>query len=106
MSHTTVNYANEEALGGALHMLRDPLDCDHLGVSVLDADPGWTGMEHDHADDGQEEVYLLVEGAATLDVEGDEVAMGPGDAVRVDAEATRRLEAGDDGARLVVAGAP
>lgn len=106
MSHATVNYADEEALGGAVHMLRDPLDCEHLGLSVVDADPGWTGMEHDHADDGQEEVYLLVEGAATLVVDGEEVGMDPGDAVRVDPAATRHLEAGDDGCRLVVAGAP
>jgi quercetin dioxygenase-like cupin family protein len=106
MSYTTVDYTDTEELGGALHMLREPLDCENLGVSVVDADPGWTGMEHDHADDGQEEVYLLVDGRATLVVDGETVEMTPGDAVRVDADATRRLEAGDEGGRLVVAGAP
>ncbi|MFB6079979.1 MAG: cupin domain-containing protein [Haloferacaceae archaeon] len=106
MAHETVNYAEAEELGGALHMLRDPLDCEHLGLSVIDADPGWVGMEHDHADDGQEEVYLLVEGAATLEAGGEAVEMAPGDAVRVDADETRRLEAGGEGAHLVVAGAP
>lgn len=106
MSHTTVDYADTEALGGALHMLRDPLDCRNLGVSVVDADPGWTGMEHDHADDGHEEVYLLVEGTATLVVEDEAVELTPGDAVRVDPDAIRHLEVGDDGGRLVVAGAP
>lgn len=106
MSYTTVDYGDTEALGGALHMLRDPLDCENLGVSVVDAGPGWTGMEHDHADDGQEEVYLLIEGSATLAVDGESVGMTPGDAVRVDADATRSLAAGEEGARLVVAGAP
>ncbi|MFB6301803.1 MAG: cupin domain-containing protein [Haloferacaceae archaeon] len=106
MTHTTVDYTDTEELGGALHMLRDPLDCENLGLSVVDAGPGWTGMEHDHADDGQEEVYLLVEGDATLVVEGEAVEMDPGDAVRVDPDATRRLAVGDEGSRLVIAGAP
>lgn len=106
MSHTRVDYDDVEALGGALHMLRDPLDCEALGVSVIDADPGWSGKEHDHADGDHEEVYLLVEGAATLDVEGEAVELSPGDAVRVDPAATRRLDNGGERSLVVVAGAP
>ena len=68
-----------ESVGDALHFLRDPLDAERLGVSVLDCEPDWTGKEHDQAD-GQEEVYVLVRDEATITVEGDDVDVRAGDA--------------------------
>jgi uncharacterized cupin superfamily protein len=106
MTHALVNYRDVGAVGGGLHFLRDALGCSNLGVSVLDCDPGWTGKAHDHAEDGQEEVYVLVEGSATATVEGETVEMAQGDALRVDADATRDIAVGDDGATFVIAGAP
>jgi quercetin dioxygenase-like cupin family protein len=91
---------------GGMWFLKDALGTDALGVTVLELEPGGKNKPHDHADDGQEEVYLLVEGPATLTVDGEAVEMASGDAVRVDPGATRRLEVGDEGGRLVVAGAP
>lgn len=106
MSHTTAAYEDVDPVGGGLHFLRDELDCENLGFSVLEADPGWVGKEHDHADDGQEEVYFLVDGEATLTVDGDEVRMEAGEAVRVSPEATRQLENGSAESTFVLAGAP
>ncbi|MFC6906421.1 cupin domain-containing protein [Halalkalicoccus tibetensis] len=106
MAYTKVDYTDVEPVADGLYFLRDALDCENLGVSVLECEPGWTGKEHDHADDGEEEVYLLVEGEATVVIEGEEVPMEGGDAVRVPAEATRRIENGDAESRFVLAGAP
>jgi len=89
-----------------MFFLRDALDCTELGVTVLEADGDWNGLEHDHAEDGQEEVYLLLEGEATLVVDGDAVALGPGDAIRVDPESTRALSFDADDSLMVIAGAP
>jgi len=36
MSYTNVDYADVASVGGGLHFLREPLDCDQLGISVLD----------------------------------------------------------------------
>jgi quercetin dioxygenase-like cupin family protein len=105
MSHTLVDYHDVDPVGGGLHFLRDALECSNLGVSVLDVEAGWSGKPHDHADDAQEEVYVLVEGAATATVEGEELSLTAGDALRVDPEATRRLDAETDSV-FVVAGAP
>jgi quercetin dioxygenase-like cupin family protein len=104
MSHALVDYRDVESVGGGLHLLREALDCSALGVSVLDCDAGWSGTAHDHADDGQEEVYVLVEGAATATVDGETVSMTAGDALRVDPESTRRVDAEED-CLFVVAGA-
>ena len=105
MTHALVNYDDVDPVGGGLHFLRDALDCANLGVSVLDVEAGWSGMAHDHADDGEEEVYVLVDGAATVTVEDETVSMATGDALRVDPEATRRIDAEAD-SLFVIAGAP
>ena len=106
MSYSKATYTDVDAVGGGLHLLRDILDCDQLGFSVVDADPNWTGKEHDHAEGGHEEVYFLVEGEATIHIDGDEVAMDPGDAVRVAPEASRQIENGPLASQFVVVGAP
>ncbi|MFB6154718.1 MAG: cupin domain-containing protein [Haloferacaceae archaeon] len=106
MSYDKANYENVEPVADGLTFLRGALDCENLGVSVLECDPGWTGKPHDHAEDGQEEVYVLVDGDATVTVEGEEVSMTAGDALRVDPEATRQVRNGDGESRFVVVGAP
>ena len=105
MSHTSVSYDEVEPRAPGMHFLRDALDCDQLGITVLDATAGWEGKEHDHDHDDQEEVYLLVEGAATLTVDGEDLALDPGDAVRVDPGATRDLAFSEE-SQMVIVGAP
>ncbi|ESS06188.1 MAG: cupin domain protein [uncultured archaeon A07HB70] len=103
---TTLEYRDGDERAPGMFFLREALDCENLGVTVVDVDPNWTGMDHDHAADDHEEVYVLVGGGAVLTVEGDHYPMKEGTAVRVEPGATRQLVAGDDGATLVVAGAP
>jgi mannose-6-phosphate isomerase-like protein (cupin superfamily) len=104
--YTVANYADVEAVGDGLHFMREALDCENLGVSVIDADPGWEGKPHDHSESDHEEVYLLVEGDATVAVGDGEVTLTRGDAVRVPPAVRRQVVAGDAGALIVVAGAP
>jgi len=105
MSYTRVDSRDVEPIADGLRFLRDPLDCEKLGVSVLDADPGWTGKEHDHDDDGQEEVYVLLDGEATVTVEGEDVELEAGEALRIPADATRRIHNGDTESKFVLVGA-
>jgi len=105
MSHALLDYHDVDPVGGGLHFLRDALDCSNLGVSVLDVEAGWSGKAHDHAGDGEEEVYVLVEGAATVTVGDETVSMSAGDALRVDPDVTRQIDA-DESSLFVIAGAP
>jgi len=106
VSYTKVNYTDVEPVADAMHFLRDPLDCAQVGVTVLDCEAGWTGKPHDHADEGHEEVYVLIEGEASVEVDGEDVALDAGDAIRLPAEAERTIHNGDTESTFVLVGAP
>ncbi len=114
MVYTKQNYSDVEEHGGALRVMRDALDCEQMGFSVLECDPGWEGREHAHIGHDEdsimandhEEVYFLVEGAATIEIEGEAIDLEEGDAVRVAPAATRQIRNGEAPSTFVVAGAP
>jgi uncharacterized cupin superfamily protein len=76
------------------------------GMNVLELEPGVTGYpEHDHVKDGQEEVYLVLEGSATLRCAGRETALECGTFVRVPPDQKRHFTAGSNGLTLLALGA-
>jgi len=105
VSYTQQHYENVDELAPGMHFLRDELDCENLGITVVDVGEGWEGKTHDHAGEGQEEVYLLIEGSGNLTVDGEDVTLEPGKAVRVSPDATRQLSFSED-STMVIAGAP
>jgi len=105
MSHTKVDTAEVEPVAEAMRFLREPLDCENLGLTLVEAPAEWTGKEHDHAEEGEEEVYLLTEGDATIVLDGETISLSPGEAVRVSPEATRQLHTEAE-STVVIAGAP
>ncbi len=60
--------------------------------------------EHDHADDGQEEVYTVLSGSATLHVGGEAHRLVPGVFARVGPGERRKLTTGDEPVRLLAIG--
>lgn len=106
MSYSKVSTAEVEPVADAMRFLREPLDCEQVGVTVLECGPGWTGKPHDHAEDGQEEVYLLLEGDATVEVDGEDVQLSGGDALRIPPESERTIRNGDTESTFVLVGAP
>lgn len=99
---------------GGMWFFRDPLNCENLGMTLLELEPDGKGQPHDHAEDGQEEVYLVVDGELTVQLGGsedgpadEEVTLSEGEAIRVGAETRRQLHSHGDGrVRVVIAGAP
>lgn len=92
---------------GGMWFLKDELDTDHLGITVLELEPGAKGKEHAHEEDGQEEVYFVVDGEVAVDIEEETVTLGPDEAVRLDPAETRQIHnRGDERAKLVLVGAP
>ncbi len=93
---------------GGMWFLRDALNIENVGVTVLELEPDAKGMEHDHESDGQEEVYLVVEGQVDVDLTDRDVTvtLGEDEAVRLDAGESRQIvNRGNVRAKLVLAGA-
>ncbi|ELZ14720.1 Cupin 2 conserved barrel domain protein [Natrinema thermotolerans DSM 11552] len=106
MTYRKVNYEEVEEVSSAMHFLSDPLETEQVGVTVARCDPGWNSKPHDHTDNGHEEVYVLIEGAATVVVDDDPVAMETGDALWLPSESTRQIRNGDRESAFVLVSAP
>lgn len=92
---------------GGMWFLRDTLDASRLGVSVMELEPGSRGKPHDHGDDDQEEVYVVVDGTVEVELGGGTVTLERNEALRVSPDEHRQIfNRGEGRARLVIAGAP
>jgi mannose-6-phosphate isomerase-like protein (cupin superfamily) len=108
MAYTMVDLSDLEGSGpgGMVRMLRKALDARAFGFNYFTLPPGADGREHDHLDNGQEEVYFVVQGSGTMRIDEEEVPLRAGRFLRVDAASTRRPTAGPDGLEFLTIGAP
>jgi quercetin dioxygenase-like cupin family protein len=96
----------EATFGGGFRRVRAGLGVSSFGLAVMDFPPGFTQYpEHDHGPDGQEEVYTVLAGSATLTVAGSDYELEAGVFARVGPQETRKISTGDEGARVVAIGA-
>jgi mannose-6-phosphate isomerase-like protein (cupin superfamily) len=81
------------------------LGVESFGLQVFDMPPGNDQYpEHDHAEDGQEEVYVILRGSAEFDIEGERVQVDPERILRVASGTKRKLIPGPDGVRVLALG--
>ena len=98
--------------GGVARRARAELGVTGWGMQVLTLPPDWDGYPlHNHDagafDPDQEEVYVPLEGGATLVADGMEFELRPGLMARVGPEQLRRILPGPEGIRLLaIGGAP
>jgi hypothetical protein len=90
---------------GAVRLAADELGVRSFGLQVLDLPAGFADYpEHDHAPDGQEEVYVVLEGSAEFEIAGERVSADTGTMLRVAPEARRKLAAGPSAVRVLAIG--
>jgi quercetin dioxygenase-like cupin family protein len=96
----------DTAYGGAMKRVRAGLGVTSFGMQVFDLPPKLDAYpEHDHSEDGQEEVYTVLDGAATLHAGGEEHELRPGVFARVGPGEKRKLATGEQPARVLALGA-
>jgi quercetin dioxygenase-like cupin family protein len=105
MPHRVIAASDIEAQHGVFRPLSQPLGVSNFKVNRLELPAGAEGPEHDHAADGEEEVYAVLEGSGTLRVDGEEVALEPGVFVFCSPEARRQMVAGESGLTWIGIGA-
>jgi mannose-6-phosphate isomerase-like protein (cupin superfamily) len=96
----------EGVYGGSFKRARAELGVESFGMQVLDMPPnvGEQYPEHDHSQDGQEEVYIVLRGAAEIEIQGERHRIDPETMVRVGPGVTRKIRTGPEGARLLALG--
>jgi mannose-6-phosphate isomerase-like protein (cupin superfamily) len=96
----------EAAFGGGFVKARAELGVSSFGLQVVQLPPDSSDYpEHDHVADGQEEVYIALDGSGWIDIEGDRVDLAKDLFVRVGPETKRKLYSGADGLRVLILGA-
>ncbi len=94
------------AYGGAFKRARAELGVSSFGMAIIDMPPNYADYpEHDHAEDGQEEVFMTLSGSGELDIEGERHPLDPAHAIRVASGTKRKVLPGPDGIRVLVLGA-
>jgi uncharacterized cupin superfamily protein len=98
----------ETGFGGGFVKARAELGITAFGMQVIQLPPEYSDYpEHDHAESGQEEVFLAIGGSGWIEIEGERVELDGKTFVRVGPEAKRKVYAGPDGLRLLaIGGAP
>jgi quercetin dioxygenase-like cupin family protein len=95
----------DSAFGGAMKLVRHGLGVESFGMQVFDMPPNADRYpEHDHAHDGQEEVYTVLEGVATLQAGDEQYELEPGTFARVGPGQKRKIVTGAEGARVLALG--
>jgi len=95
----------EAAFGGGMKKARAELGVESFGMQVIDLPPNYSDYpEHDHASDGQEEVYSAITGSGEIDVEGERIPLNPDVLVRVGPTTKRKIYAGPEGLRMLALG--
>jgi len=107
MSDVTVKRVEEfdTPNNGGFCRARAGLGVTAFGMQVENFPPHFEHYpEHDHSDDGQEEVYTVLSGSATLHVGGEQHRLEPGVFARVAPGVKRKLTTGDEPARVLAIG--
>jgi mannose-6-phosphate isomerase-like protein (cupin superfamily) len=107
MSDFTVKKIDDmEAIyGGAFKRARAELGVEAFGMQVIDMPPNLEQYpEHDHAESGQEEVFVVLRGGGEIEVDGERVPIDPQTMIRVGPAAKRKIWPGPEGMRVLALG--
>jgi hypothetical protein len=98
----------ETGFSGGFVKARAELGVTAFGMQVIRLPPNFSDYpEHDHAESGQEEVFLPIGGSGWIDIDGERVDLDGETFVRVGPAAKRKIYSGAEGLRvLALGGAP
>jgi hypothetical protein len=90
---------------GSFKRARAELGVESFGMQIIDLPPSYEHYpEHDHAGDGQEEVFMALRGEGEIEIAGERFPLDTDHVARVSAGTTRKVWPGPDGLRLLVLG--
>jgi len=104
--HTVMRIDDMEAVfRGGFKRARAALGVESFGMQIIDMPPNYENYpEHDHGEDGQEEVYITLRGSGELEIDGDRHPLDEDHVARVGPGVARKVWPGGDGIRILVLG--
>lgn len=95
----------EAVFRGAFKRARAELGVESFGMQVIDLPPNYENYpEHDHAEDGQEEVFVALRGSGEIEIAGERFPLDGDHIARVASGTMRKVWPGPDGLRLLALG--
>jgi hypothetical protein len=95
----------EAVVFGSFKRARAVLGVESFGMQVIDLPPNAEQYpEHDHAESGQEEVFVVLRGSGEIEVDGERLALDPDTMIRVGPQPKRKIWPGDKGMRVLALG--
>jgi mannose-6-phosphate isomerase-like protein (cupin superfamily) len=95
----------EAVFGGGFKRARAELGVESFGMQIIDMPPNYDNYpEHDHEQDGQEEVYVTLRGSGEIEIEGERFPLDDDHVARVGPGTKRKVWPGNDGIRILVLG--
>lgn len=90
---------------GSFKRARAELGVESFGMQIIDMPPNYDNYpEHDHAESGQEEVFLTLRGGGEIEIEGERFPLDADHVCRVGPHVKRKLWPGPDGIRILALG--
>ncbi|HEV3230386.1 MAG TPA: hypothetical protein VGY97_12990 [Solirubrobacteraceae bacterium] len=104
--YTALRINDIEAIyAGSFLRARAALGVSAFGMQILEMAPSEERYpEHDHAESGQEEVYVALRGGGEIEIDGERVPLDPEVLVRVGPASRRKIRSGPEGLRLLALG--
>ena len=95
----------EAIYGGSFKRARAELGVESFGMQVIDFPPNADAYpEHDHSEDGQEEVYVVLRGSGEVEIDGERHPLETDTMLRVSSGTNRKLRTRDEGMRVLAIG--
>src|ERR671935_1466599 len=89
---------------GFAKLVRPGLDISAFGANIMDLPPNYSTKSHDEAESGQQELYVALRGAGSVDIDDPHLPLDADHLVRVDPGTARVLSSGPDGLRVLCIG--
>jgi uncharacterized cupin superfamily protein len=107
MSGFTIVQADDIETAGNWLLVRKALGLQAFGINMVDIEPGERIPEHDETGRNQEEVFLALDGDATIVIDGEEHALPEGSFARLDVDPKRTVtNKGSGPIRVLICSAP
>ena len=89
---------------GFAKLVRAGLDITAFGANIMDLPPNYSTKAHDEAESGQQELYVALRGAGSVQIDGVGHPLDADHLVKVDTGTARVLSSGPEGLRVLCVG--